>query len=147
MNEHYGLDRLRAAIQNQQDAGGTCLSLPFADASALLEELTEQRRRDLAATNDWRGRLANLRIDLGLTEENPEHYHGDGIVSCSRAMRSMCAGWEDFAERPVPLACAYWAVTAFKYLWRFPLKGNPKEDLMKAVDCANRALDAWGSRR
>ncbi len=84
------------------------------------------------------GQLTEMSIDLGLTEENPSHYEGDGIVSCSRAMRSMLSAWER-----VPCECAYWATTGFKYLWRFPLKGHPREDLMKALDCIQRALDAW----
>ncbi len=84
------------------------------------------------------GQLTEMSIDLGLTEENPSHYEGDGIVSCSRAMRSMLSAWER-----VPNECAYWATTSFKYLWRFPLKGHPREDLMKALDCIQRALDAW----
>ena len=162
MTEYKALARLRAVIQNQSDAGESDVLIPLSDALDILGELedlvetldqeadkarakADERGRHLAAeqsklvrASEYRRQYAELMVDLGMTEENPGHYRGDGTVSCSRAMRSMLAPWED-----VPLACAYWAVTAFKYLWRFPLKGNPREDLMKAVDCAQRALDAW----
>lgn len=69
---------------------------------------------------------------------NPRHYEGDGEVTCARAMRSMTSAWGS----GVPCEVAYWAVNAFKYLWRFPLKGNRLEDLRKAADCAKRAYDA-----
>ena len=167
MTEHKALARLRAVINNQADAGENDVLIPLSDALDILgglEDLVEaldqeadkarakadERAWHLAAeqsksarASEYRRQYAGLMVDLGMTEENPGHYKGDGIVSCSRAMRSMLTGWEVHAGEPVPLACAYWAVTAFKYLWRFPLKGNPREDLMKSVDCANRALDAW----
>ena len=162
MTEHKALARLRAVIQNQSDAGESDVLIPLSDALDILGELedlvealeqeagkarakADERGRHLAAeqvklveASEYRRLYSELKADLGMAEENPGHYRGDGTVSCSRAMRSMLAPWEN-----VPLACAYWAATAFKYLWRFPLKGNPKEDLMKAVDCANRALEAW----
>ncbi len=87
--------------------------------------------------------IAALKVDLGACEENPPHYEGDGTISCARAMRSMLKGWERFAE-PIANEPAYWATAAFKYLWRFPLKGHPREDLEKALDCCQRALEAWG---
>ena len=138
MTEHKALARLRAVINNQADAGESDVLIPLSDALGILGELDE-----LVEASEYRRQYTELKVDLGMTEENPEHYRGDGIVSCSRAMRSMLTGWEDLDGEPVPLACAYWTVTAFKYLWRFPLKGTPKRDLMKAVDCANRALEAW----
>ena len=162
MTEHKALARLRAVIQNQADAGESSVYISLSDALDILGELEElvetlggaadkaraeanrlkrayyAEHRELVKASKYRRLHSELMVDLGMTEENPEHYRGDGVVLCSRAMRSMTAPWEN-----VPPFCAYWAVTAFKYLWRFPLKGNPKEDLMKAVDCANRALDAW----
>ena len=142
MTEHKALARLRAVIQNQADAGESSVLIPLSDALDILGEINDELDASVARENETadacRRLYVDLELDLGLTEENPAHYKGDGTVSCSRAMRSMTAPWEN-----VPPFCAYWAVTAFKYLWRFPLKGNPREDLMKAVDCANRALDAW----
>ena len=162
MTEYKALARLRAVIQNQSDAGESDVLISLSDALDILGELEElvetlggavdkaraeadkfareyrAEHNELVEASEYRRLHTELMVDLGMTEENPGHYRGDGTVSCSRAMRSMLTPWED-----VPLACAYWSTTAFKYLWRFPLKGNPREDLMKAVDCAQRALDAW----
>lgn len=137
MTENRGVARLRAFVRNQSDLGEREVVIPLEDAMDLLDELEEEAA-------EWRAMYSDLCASLGMTDDNPEHYRGDGVVSCSRAMRSMLAGWETTRDGgSVPLACAYWAVTAFKYLWRFPLKGAPKEDLMKALDCAGRALDEW----
>lgn len=93
--------------------------------------------------------IAAMKVDLGACEENPPHYQGDGIVSCARAMRSMLEGWQrGDASGPalngyVPWEATYWAVSAFKYIWRFPIKRHPREDLEKALDCCQRALEAW----
>lgn len=60
----------------------------------------------------------------------PAHYSGDAEVDCKRAMRAML-------DRPVdlPNSAFYWWACAFKYLWRWPFKGNPKKDLDKCVEC------------
>lgn len=137
MTESKGTARLRTIVQNQSDLGEREVVIPLEDAMDLLDELEEEAA-------EWRAMYSDLCANLGMTDDNPEHYRGDCVVSCSRAMRSMLVGWETARDGgSVPLACAYWAVTAFKYLWRFPLKGAPKEDLVKAVDCASRALDEW----
>ena len=150
MTEHKALARLRAVINNQADAGKNDVLIPLSDALDILGEindelgeLDERATREHEEASEYRRQYAELKVDLGMTEENPEHYRGDGIVSCSRAMRSMLTGWEILDGELVPLSCAYWTVTAFKYLWRFPLKGSSRADLRKAVDCANRALKAW----
>lgn len=69
----------------------------------------------------------------------PAHYAGDGEVECKRAMRSMAAGYD---KSTASTACRYWAIAAFKYLWRFPLKGRPLEDLKKARECIDLAIEA-----
>lgn len=89
-----------------------------------------------------KGQLADMAVDLGLHEECPEYYEGDGIVKCGRALRSMLAGWMN-GEIEVPYETVTWLSFVFKYIWRFPLKGQPKNDLMKALDCLQNALDAW----
>ncbi len=145
MTEIKGAARLRAIVHNQSDLGEREVVIPLEDAERLLDELEEETsRNEIAAAAKWHTRYSDLRVELGMTDENPGHYRGDGVVSCSRAMRSMLAGWEATRDGgSVPLACVYWAVTAFKYLWRFPLKSAPKEDLTKAVDCVSRALEAY----
>lgn len=69
----------------------------------------------------------------------PAHYAGDGEVECKRAMRSMAAGYD---KSTASTACRYWAIAAFKYLWRFPLKGKPLEDLRKARECIDLAIES-----
>lgn len=144
MTENKGTARLRAIVQNQSDLGEREVTIPLDDAMNLLAELDEEgRANEMTAAAKWHRKYIGLRCDLGYADDNPEHYQGDGVVSCSRAMRSMLEGWKMTCDgEGVPFECVYWAVTAFKYLWRFPLKGRSREDLMKAVDCANRALDA-----
>lgn len=79
----------------------------------------------------------------------PAHYAGDGEVSCMRAMESMHAGWgvpamAKFMSRPG--AChsvAYLVTCAFKYLWRWPLKGG-LQDLEKARRCLDYAIERMG---
>ncbi len=146
--ELRGAERMNAAIKNQRDAGEGEFHLPFEEAFALMYEC---RAEAIRGYDD----LVDLKEDLGVYEENPPHYQGDGTVSCARAMRSMLEGWQrgaggfaltkddiDF-KGCMPLEAAYWATSAFKYLWRFPLKGHPGEDLAKALDCCQKALDAW----
>lgn len=81
-------------------------------------------------------------MDAAEDSGEPQRYLGDGQVSCSRALRSMFCGWD------IGCGCGdtesfFWAGQAFKYIWRFPLKGHPASDLKKAADCLRRAVDAW----
>lgn len=73
----------------------------------------------------------------------PAHYAGDGEVDCKRAMRSMAAGYD---KSTASTACRYWAIAAFKYLWRWPLKGKPLEDLRKARECIDLAIGAYEAK-
>lgn len=66
----------------------------------------------------------------------PEHYLGDGYVSCDRAIESASAQ-RCIAERS-PLQFWYWA-TAFKYVWRMWSKEDPERDALKAIDCLEKA--------
>ena len=72
----------------------------------------------------------------------PAHYAGDGEVECKRAMRSMAAGYD---KSTAPTACRYWAIAAFKYMWRFPLKGTPLKDLKKARECIDLAIEEYAA--
>lgn len=134
-----GVRRFRQAVENQVSVGEALFTLPMAEAERLCEECRQE-------VVDERRELADLKVDLGLWDEQPEHYAGDGTVSAARALRSMARGWEQAPDQPPTTAC-FWAMSAFKYLWRFPLKGHPGEDLCKALDCAQRALDALGDAR
>lgn len=72
----------------------------------------------------------------------PTRYAGDGKISAGRAMRSMVAGWRR-GEAVGPMTM-WWVLCAFKYVWRFPLKGHPLADLAKAEDCIRHARAEMG---
>ena len=67
----------------------------------------------------------------------PEHYLGDGYVTCDRAIESASAQ-ECIVER-TPIQLWYWA-TAFKYVWRMWSKGDPEADMRKAIDCLRKCM-------
>ena len=66
----------------------------------------------------------------------PEHYLGDGYVTCDRAIESASAQRCIVGRSPVQLW--YWA-TAMKYVWRMWSKEDPEKDALKAIDCLERA--------
>lgn len=66
----------------------------------------------------------------------PEHYLGDGFVTCDRAIES-ASSQECIAKRS-PLQFWYWA-TAMKYVWRMWSKEDPENDALKAIDCLEKA--------
>lgn len=68
----------------------------------------------------------------------PEHYEGDGFVTCDRAIES-ASSQACIVER-TPLQLWYWA-TAMKYVWRMWSKEDPKKDALKAIDCLKKAAD------
>lgn len=66
----------------------------------------------------------------------PDHYLGDGFVTCDRAIESASAQ-RCIGERS-KLQFWYWA-TAFKYVWRMWSKEDPERDALKAIDCLEKA--------
>lgn len=62
---------------------------------------------------------------------HPEHY-SKGQIECIDAMQDI------FTEEIVMYHCA---VTAFKYIWRYQNKANPKQDIEKAVWYLTKAVD------
>lgn len=66
----------------------------------------------------------------------PEHYLGDGYVTCDRAIESASAQ-KCIAER-APIQLWYWA-TAIKYVWRMWSKEDSEGDALKAIDCLEKA--------
>ena len=83
--------------------------------------------------------LAGYRGKIG--QENPfgsvpEHYEGDGFVTCDRAIES-ASSQACIVER-TPIQLWYWA-TALKYVWRMWSKEDPERDALKAIDCLEKA--------
>ncbi len=120
------------------------------DATALADSL-EQTNSDLWAEIERLQEAAKggERFDPqawldGVDSGEPQRYLGDGQVTCARAMRSMFCGW-DIGCGEGDTEAFFWAGTALKYIWRFPLKGHPAKDLEKAIDCLKRALKAWSA--
>lgn len=66
----------------------------------------------------------------------PDHYLGDGFVTCDRAIES--ASSQDCIAKRSPLQFWYWA-TALKYVWRMWSKEDPEKDALKAIDCLEKA--------
>lgn len=75
--------------------------------------------------------LAELRTEAEVNE--PPHYR-NGKLECITAMEGMVEGAN------VPAHQAYLWQNAFKYLWRYPYKGAPTQDLKKAAWYINRLI-------
>ena len=65
--------------------------------------------------------------------EVPNHYIGDGEITCADAMRSMACNYDN-AKLIVSPMMLWWWLCAFKYVWRWPWK-NGLSDVEKAIDC------------
>ena len=76
-------------------------------------------------------------------EAVPEHYRGDGFITCDMALAAMLAKATRMAMPPMVI---FWWANAFKYLWRWAYKGNGMSDLNKAIDCIERVRD-WQKTR
>ena len=66
----------------------------------------------------------------------PEHYLGDGFVTCDRAIEA--ASSQACIVKRTPIQLWYWA-TAMKYVWRMWSKEDPEKDALKAIDCLEKA--------
>lgn len=66
----------------------------------------------------------------------PDHYLGDGFVTCDRAIEA--ASSQSCIVERTPLQFWYWA-TAMKYVWRMWSKEDPERDALKAIDCIEKA--------
>lgn len=73
--------------------------------------------------------------------DRPMHYEGDGEVDAHRAITSMLAGYD---AAGAAAEVSWWCASAFKYVWRAPLKGGA-EDIRKARRCLEYALAAMGA--
>lgn len=73
----------------------------------------------------------------------PEHYRGDGFITCDMALAAMLSRATRMAMPPMVI---FWWANAFKYIWRWAYKGNGVADLNKAIDCIERVRD-WQKTR
>lgn len=96
-----------------------------------------ERLQDRCCENDLL--IDGYRGQIGLDNpfgHIPDHYLGDGYVTCDRAIESASAQ-RCIGERS-PLQFWYWA-TAMKYVWRMWSKEDPEKDALKAIDCLEKA--------
>lgn len=70
--------------------------------------------------------------------ETPDHYAGDGLVTCSRAMESVSSQGAVCGRTPMQL---WWWMCAFKYVWRMWSKDDPVKDANKAIDCLRKCME------
>lgn len=106
------------------------------------EHLRQERKRRRLAECANSGLNRQLRAWYGgetVTSlfDTPAHYHGDGLVTCRRAMES-CESQEKVVE-PSRMAFYWWAC-AFKYVWRCLSKEDPEADMLKAIDCLRKCM-------
>ena len=73
----------------------------------------------------------------------PEHYRGDGFITCDMALAAMLSRATRMAMPPMVI---FWWANAFEYIWRWAYKGNGMADLNKAIDCIERVRDWQKSR-
>lgn len=106
------------------------------------EHLRQERKRRRLAECANSGLHRQLRAWYGgetVTSlfNTPAHYHGDGLVTCRRAMES-CESQEKVVE-PSRMAFYWWAC-AFKYVWRCWSKEDSESDMRKAIDCLRKCM-------
>ena len=107
------------------------------------DHLRKERGRRRNAECDFRSSENTVRFffgseSWGSIRATPEHYQGDGFVTCRRALDSCAAQ----ARVLVPTFQAfYWWACAFKYVWRMWSKAEPDKDLAKAIDCLGKLRD------
>lgn len=70
--------------------------------------------------------------------KRPFHYDGDGVTTCKVAMKSMLSSKEGWFK--IPKDVVYWWSCAFKYLWRWPFKGQNKEEILKDIDKCSECI-------
>lgn len=98
----------------------------------MVERLQDMCHEKDALIYSYRGSVGNVRPSSPV----PEHYLGDGYVTCDRAIESASA--QRCIVNRLPINYWYWA-TAFKYVWRMWSKAEPVGDARKAIDCLEKA--------
>lgn len=113
----------------------------------------EDRSNGLVSVREYDLQVWSQRIDGIITlddyrrneqlERVPEHYHGDGYITCDMALAAMLAKATRMAMPPMVI---FWWANAFKYLWRWAYKSDCTGDLNKAIDCIEHVRD-WQKTR
>lgn len=99
-------------------------------ARAELYDLRLDKEYAQAELRLWRGSEQPYR-------DMPDHYAGDGLVTCDRAMESVVTQGAVLERTPMQL---WWWMCAFKYVWRMWSKEDPVSDAGKAIDCLRHVV-------
>ena len=108
-------------------------------ARRTIRELREEVGRLQMFCDEKNAVICGYRGQIGLDNpfaHVPDHYLGDGFVTCDRSIESASAQ-RCIGERS-KLQYWYWA-NAFKYVWRMWSKEDPEKDALKAIDCLEKA--------
>ena len=108
-------------------------------ARRTIRELREEAGRLQRVCDEMNAVICGYRGQIGRDNpfaHVPDHYLGDGFVTCDRAIESASAQMCVVERTPIQLW--YWA-TAMKYVWRMWSKEDPEKDAMKAIDCIEKA--------
>lgn len=95
-----------------------------------LEARREEMREELEKMANDRDALRELMRQKNNAVEHPSHYTSGGI-ECIDAMKAMLSGYEQ-AKIATKFYWHFLSGQVLKYLWRWPLKERPLQDLKKA---------------
>ena len=95
-----------------------------------LEDHLEEMREELEKMANDPDALQELMTQKNNAVEHPSHYTSGGI-ECIDAMKAMLSGYEQ-AKIATKFYWHFLSGQILKYLWRWPLKERPLQDLKKA---------------
>lgn len=95
-----------------------------------LEDHLEKMREELEKMASDPDALKELMTQKNNAVEHPSHYTSGGI-ECIDAMKAMLSGYEQ-AKISTKFYWHFLSGQVLKYLWRWPLKERPLQDLKKA---------------
>lgn len=113
----------------------------FANPRAIVcDGTSKQRFEELCEINNEISLLEKGRDpSVESSVEHPSHYTSGGI-ECIDAMKAMLAGYEQ-AKIATKFYWHFLSGQVLKYLWRWPLKEHPLQDLKKARWYLDRLID------
>lgn len=103
------------------------------DLDARREEMREELEKmanDRDALRELMAQKSTAELTRANNVEHPSHYTSGGI-ECIDAMKAMLAGYEQ-AKIVTKFYWHFLSGQVLKYLWRWPLKEHPLQDLKKA---------------
>lgn len=104
-----------------------------------LLEINEKLDEEALTANETRQLFGCPPISGDTAVEHPSHYTSGGI-ECIDAMKAMLAGYEQ-AKTVTKFYWHFLSGQVLKYLWRWPLKERPLQDLKKARWYLDRLID------